>query len=188
MEADYNLLAKFLINKLLIPRGEAAELIPEESFCRYKGHRAAYFALCRHLLWDRLSNMIRPGRLGSKDAAKCYDRLLQSVALIAEQYWGLPLHTISMIISTLQVMNFSLRTGFGYLEISFGGTSYNPFQGICQGNGGGTRLWICIHTYIIKVLRQIRCSITLNGPISVTNKQLTALVFVDDTDIPVEGE
>ena len=41
IEADYNVLAKYLINKLLIPRGESAGLITEESFFSHKDHRAA---------------------------------------------------------------------------------------------------------------------------------------------------
>ena len=47
---------------------------------------------------------------------------------------------------------------------------------------------LCIRTYVIKLIIQRGHSIPLNAPISATKEQLTALVFVDNTDIPVEGE
>ena len=43
-EADYNLLAKYLINILLIPRGESSVPIPEEDFDSRKDHRSAEVA------------------------------------------------------------------------------------------------------------------------------------------------
>ena len=114
--------------------------------------------------------------------------MIHSLASITAQSWGLPLHTISTILSTLQGMTFFLRTGFGDSDISYGGTSNNPFQVIYQGKGCGLGLWLCVSTYIIKLLRKICQSIPLDDTISTTNKKLAALVFVNDTDVPVKGE
>ena len=49
MEAYYNLLDKFLINKLLIPRVEEAGLITGEACDSCKDHRAVEVALCIRL-------------------------------------------------------------------------------------------------------------------------------------------
>ena len=67
------------------------------------------------------------------DTEKLYDRVVHSVAPILAQSWGLPLQTISMLLSTLQVMKFSLRIGFGDSDISYGGTRGNPFQDYTKG-------------------------------------------------------
>ena len=75
------------------------------------------------LFWDRLRQLRRPGGLGSTDEAQFNDRVVHSLELIAAQYWGLPLHKISTIFYTLQVMAFSLMTSFGDLDIIDGGTS-----------------------------------------------------------------
>ena len=38
MEYSYNFMDKFLINKLLIPRGDMVGLVPEEAFGGWKNH------------------------------------------------------------------------------------------------------------------------------------------------------
>ena len=68
MEVGYNLLAKYLINNILIPKGEAAGLIPEEEFCSRKYHIAAEVALCRQLFWDQLRQLRGPGVLEPMDS------------------------------------------------------------------------------------------------------------------------
>ena len=98
--------------------------------------------------------------------------MVHSVALIAAQYWVLPLHTISMLLFTVQVMNCLLSTYFGDSYISYGGTWDNPFQWLCQGSGGGKGLWLRVRTYIIKLIQQRRHSIILNNSIYATNEQL----------------
>ena len=47
IEVDYKFLAKLLIKKILISRGEVAGLILEEAFGSCKDHRAVEVALCR---------------------------------------------------------------------------------------------------------------------------------------------
>ena len=73
-------------------------------------------------------------------AAQWYDRVVYSVAFIEAQYWGSPLHTISMILSTLQVMTFFFGKGFGYSYIIYEGTSNTSHQVLCQVNEIGTVL------------------------------------------------
>ena len=83
-------------------------------------------------------------------------------------------------------MTFFLRTDFVDSDISYGGTKYHTFQGLCQWNGGGIGLRICVSTYIIKLLRQKVRSIPLNASISTTKKTIAYLVCFDDMDISVE--
>ena len=147
-------MAKYLINKLLIPRVESAGLILEEAFGSRKYHRTSEVALCIRIFWYWLRQLNISGGIGSADAVKCCNIVVHSVALVAAQYLFLPLHTISMILSTLQVVNFFLRKVFGDSDISYGGTSENLFKGLGQGNGYGELLWLCFSTSTIKLIQQ----------------------------------
>ena len=80
------------------------------------------------------------------------------------------------------------QDSFFDLDLSYGGTSDNPFQWVFQCNGGWPLLRLCIRTYVIKLILQRGQSIPLIAPISDTKKQLAALVFGDDIKIPVEGK
>ena len=50
MEVDYNFKATFVMNKLLIPRGDISSLILEEAFGSRKDHRSIEVSLCR-MFW-----------------------------------------------------------------------------------------------------------------------------------------
>ena len=53
------------------------------------------------------------------DAAHCYNIVVHSVAYIAYQSWGILIHTITILLSTLQLMIFFLGTGFGGSDVSY---------------------------------------------------------------------
>ena len=127
-EADYIFLARYITSKLLIPRREAEVLIPEEALGICKDHRSEEVALYIQLFWDQLRHLRIPGVIGYMYAAQCYDRVVHSVASISEQYWVIPLHKISISLSTLQVMKFFLRTVFVDLDIFMGVEEIIPFK------------------------------------------------------------
>ena len=70
-------------------------------------------------------------------ASQCYGRVFYYIASLLALSYGLPLPSISMLLSTLQVMSVFLSMGFGELDVSYGGTRDNPFQVILQVNGVG---------------------------------------------------
>ena len=82
IEADYNWLEKLLVNRRLIPYAEELGLIPDEEFGSCTDHRAIEVAVCRHLFWDHLRQLHRPGGLRSFDAAQCYDKIVHLFCLL----------------------------------------------------------------------------------------------------------
>ena len=152
MEADYNFFVGFLINKILISIEEEAGFIPGEDFISHKGHREYDVALYRRLFWDRLINLRNRGGLRSKDADQWYDIVVHLVAFISAQSWGLPLPNIPTLLSTLLVMTFFLIMGFGYSDCIYRGIIDYPFQGLYQVNGVVPDLWLCVSTYVMKLL------------------------------------
>ena len=143
--------------------------------------------MCIWIFWNKIRQMRRPRRLGYMNAEIFYDRVVHTIASISARSWGLPFNVISMLLSTLQVMTFSLRTGFEDLDIIYGVTSDKPYQGLLQGNLGGTRLCLYVSTYLIKTLQQKVRSIPINFLLSAIKKLLASVLFIDDMDIPVEG-
>ena len=155
IEADYNWLAKLLVNRRLIPHAEELGLIPDEEFSSRTDHRAIKVAVCQCFFWDRLRQLRRPGGLGSFDAAQCYDKIVHLFCLLGAQSWGMPLPAIVMLLLTIQLMTFFLRTGYGVSDCSYDGTWSNPFQGVCQGNGGSPSFWLMCCSFLVQYLHQV---------------------------------
>jgi hypothetical protein len=77
------------------------------------------------------------GSDASLDAGNCYDQLAHNMALIVCQQHGMAIKTITCLFLTIQMMKSFLRTAFGDSETFYSSTGPVPFQGICQGIGGG---------------------------------------------------
>eukprot|EP00957_Ditylum_brightwellii_P074934 5694904-Ditylum_brightwellii.AAC.1 len=54
--------------------------------------------------------------------------------------WGMPDMAMLCILSTISMMSFNFCTSFSQSTQSYSGNSLNPFQGLCQGNGGAPGL------------------------------------------------
>ena len=105
------------------PRGEIAGLITEEDLGSRKYHISIEVPLCRRLLKDRIRRLRKPGGLSSTNAAQCYDKVVNLFASLEAYSFGIPLPTLSMLLSTIHTMELLLRTGFGDLEHSYGVTN-----------------------------------------------------------------
>ena len=175
-----------MINKLLIPRGELSGIITDESFVIRNDHRAVDVSLCRIIFCYRLRHLRITGGPSSTDAVKFYDRLVHSVFSIEDQLWGLPLHTISMLLPTLQLMILFIRTWFGDSDISYGGISDNHSQDCAKIPYEGPDYGYILEHISYKKIIQRDHSIPLNTPIFIIKKLFEALVFFNDTDTPVK--
>ena len=68
-----------------------------------------------------------------------------------------------------------------------GGTSENPFQGVCQGNGSIPGLFILVWSFLVQYLIQEVHTVDLVSPISGINISMADLIFVNNTNITTEG-
>ena len=179
-------MSKFLINKLIIPRGEQSGLIPEEAFGICKYHRAVEVILQTSFL----------GQVNTTEHSRWHmfygrSSIIWHIVSLSGFHCGSILgdNTPNNMTAPLYLTSNYIfpRTDVWDLDIIYGYKSYNPSQGLCQGNVVGTVLWICVSTYTIKFLRQRVHSILLFGAISAENKRLDAFLFWYDTDLPVKG-
>ena len=179
-------MAKLLILKILIPRGKMAGLTPEEAFVSTKYNQGIEAALCTRLFWYRLNKIGKPGGLESTDASQCNDRVVQLVIYLYARSWELPLPTIYMLLYTLQYTTSFLRTSYVDSELSYGGSINIPFQGIYQVNRGDIGLSLCISTFVVLFLKERRHTILLRYIILAEENTFLTLIFVQDTDLPLE--
>ena len=95
----------------------------------------------------------------------------------------MPSSAMLCILGTLSAMTFYLRTAHGVSTTSYGGSRTNPFQGLCQGNGGAPGGWLCLCCVLVAYLQQEGHVIELTPPFTSVLLVLAALIFVDDTDL-----
>ena len=84
---------------------------------------------------------------------------------------------------TIANMKFHLRTAFGDSKDCFGGDLMNPFQGVCQGNGGGPAVWLAVSLVLVDMLRAEGHTAMIAQALTGIAFALCGLIFVDDTDL-----
>ena len=188
MEADFNFANKLILGSRMIKNGHAAGLIPTEQYGGLHNKCSAEVGLNRRLFLDLLRLQRRNGALASVDAANCYDRMCHSIVSLCCQYFGVPAPPLICMLLAIQLMKFYLRTSFGDSDDSYGGDRHNPFQGCCQGNGGAPAAWVAVSTLLVLYLKMSGCEARFTTAISAVMFSFAALIFVDDTDLPVVGD
>ena len=70
--------------------------------------------------------------MNSENAHTCYDRMQHTATSLSIQGQGVPQPQAGLLLETLQLLRFFLRTGHGDSRESYGGSSQpTPFQGGC---------------------------------------------------------
>lgn len=186
MEADFNFLNKLIFGSRMVRRALQNGEIPKECYGSVPAHEAIEVGINRRLLLDISRQRRAPLAIASVDAHTCYDRISHTVASICCQRWGVPLEPIVSLFRTIQSMKFFLRTGFGDSDTYYGGKPIRgrtPFQGICQGNGGGPAIWLAGSTVLVMLLRRYGHITELRSCLTQTITTLVGMLFVDDTDL-----
>jgi hypothetical protein len=183
IEADYNWITKEMIGRRLIGNATRFQAIQSENFGGVKGSSSIDLGACRLLFWDTLRQRRCAGGVASVDASNCYDRVVHNVAALAARRWGMPSSVMVCILSTISRMCFFLRTFHGVSSQSYGGNESDPFQGLCQGNGGAPGLWLCVACLLVDYMHDQGHAIEMIAPITLAMIVIVALLFVDDNDL-----
>ncbi len=81
--------------------------------------------------------------------ADCYDRVALSVGSVTLQSLGIPKEAVRVLLLAMQTMRYFLRTGFGELLQSYGGSMEDRMQGYGQGNVAAGPGFLAISAQII---------------------------------------
>jgi hypothetical protein len=141
-------------------------------------------ALCaKHSFYNITRQARVPAAIASVDASNCYDRIAHAIASLVFQAFGVPATAIKMMLSTIENMKFFLRTGFGNSTSYAGGGIGVKTQGLTQGNGASPAGWAVISICIIGAHRKKGRGTKFHCPITHLKHHLSAILYVDDTDL-----
>ena len=80
-------------------------------------------------------------------------------------------------------MKHYVRTAHRDSNIYYTGTNKQPLQGDGQGNGAAGPMWIAISIVLLNIIVKVPINATLISAITLTTLTLSAIMYVDDTDI-----
>ena len=182
LEADFNQQASLHFSKRMIHNGIMKSAIPNSQYAK-KGNRAIEAAIVKVLFYDYLRLTRRNGSFIMMDLKNCFDRMAHPVTSLAVQRLGVSEKITQCMIKTLCKMKHYIRTAYGDSEWAYGGDENKPLQGAIQGNGAASPMFVAISCVILAYLESAIKGIYVMTAISLTIYSLTAIMYVDDTDI-----
>ena len=87
------------------------------------------------------------------DFGDCYDQAAHTIQSVTLRAHVIPKPAVKMMLLSLEVMQFFLRTGFGESTKSFGGSLDNPTLGLGMGNGAGPPAFTVLSTLIVNAYK-----------------------------------
>jgi hypothetical protein len=127
MEDNFNFANKLQFGcRLVKEAAKRGRLHPNADGSR-KHRQAIETSLNTKLVCDIHRQKRLPGASASVDAAHCYDRMVHSFVSLMCQSIGMPQPTIIAMLTTIQEMQFHLRTAYGDSKAHYGGEMAIPF-------------------------------------------------------------
>jgi hypothetical protein len=105
------------------------------------------------------------------------------MALLFFQAFGVSVSAIGLMLSAIENTKFFLRTGFGDSTKFAGGGVCIKTQGLTQGNGASPAGWAVISIVILNAHWRKEHGAKFVCPITKLLSHLSAILYVDDTDI-----
>ena len=103
--------------------------------------------MVKNLVCDNANILHNTLGITSVDFDQCFDRGNIPIASIAAQAHGVSLKSTKLVLSTMQLMQYFIKLGFGIADTpSFGGTPESPLMGLGQGSGAAPMGMRCIVT------------------------------------------
>ena len=182
MEADFNFANKTVFGMRMMDNVRKFQLMPDEIFSE-KNRTAEDGSLAKILCFDISRQTRRPFGIASVDAENCYDRVAHAMASLCFQAFGVRGESAQTMLATIQEMKFFLRTAFGDSSDFAGSTMAMKTQGLCQGNGAAPAGWAVLSIIILNSHKREGHGAKFACPISEESGRLSAILFVDDTDL-----
>jgi hypothetical protein len=182
MEGDFNATNKIVYGVRMLQNARKHNQMPEEIFSK-KRRMADDGTLCKTLFYDIARQTCVGAAIASVDASNCYDRIAHAMASLIFQAFGAPITAVGSMLGAIENMKFFLRTGFGDSTSFLGGGISIKTQVLCQGNGAAPAGWAVISICIIRAHRKKGHRAKFLCPITQLQQHLSAILYVDDTDL-----
>jgi hypothetical protein len=105
------------------------------------------------------------------------------MASLIFQAFGVPLSAVKTMLGAIENMKFFLQMGFGDSKSFAGGGTSIKTQGLTQGNGASPAGWAVISICILGAHGKKGHGTKFYCPISKLKQHLSAILYMDDTDI-----
>ena len=187
LEADFNQQASLHFSKRMMHQNILNMAIPPSQYAK-KGNRAVEAAIVKVLFYDYLRLTKRNGAFITMDLRNCFDRMAHPVTSLSVQRLGVSANVTKCMIKTICRMKHYIRTAYGDSDWSYIGTDEKPLQGSIQGNGAASPMFVAISCVILAFLESTTKGISVLSAISLTLFTLSAIMYVDDTDILIAAD
>jgi hypothetical protein len=117
------------------------------------------------------------------DADNCYDQISHAIATLVFHLFGMSKEATGSMLKTIQEMKFFLCMAYGDLKECAGSLVDVKTQGLCQGNGAALAGWAVVSIIILRAHKWKGHGIKLLCPISLINRNLVAVLYMNDTDV-----
>jgi len=124
-----------------------------------------------------------PGIGFASDLMNFYDRTVHTAGALSMYALGVPANAVKCLSTTVQTMRNYIRTGYGDSTHYYGFDINEPLQGGGQGNPAASPMRTALTITIFKILSMHEPGITIIASISLAITILSAIMYVDDTDI-----
>jgi hypothetical protein len=156
--------------------------MPEEIFSK-KNRMANNGMLCKMLFYNITMQARVLAAIASVDASNCYNRIAHAMASMIFQAFSVPTTAIESMLGAIENIKFVFRTGYEDSKTFAGGGISIKMQGLCQGNGASPARWAVISICILRAHGNKGHSAKFLCPITKLQHHLTAILYVDDTDL-----
>ena len=180
-EADFNWWNKLIFARRMMALASEKGSILDELFAR-KGVQCADANLCKTFFAGVSKIMHHPASITSADFSDCYDRTAHPPLSLALQAFRTPKAAVKVMLKSLQIMQFCLRTGFGESTQTYGGSEDNPLAGAGQGNGGAPPSFTALSTLVVNAYKRLGHGATLTSSLMARIYLLASVLYVDDGD------
>ncbi len=139
--------------------------------------------LAKTLFYNIVCQLRVPAAIALVDASNCYDRIAHAMALLIFHSFGVEDTAVTAMLETIQEMKFFLRMAFGDSKEFAGLTIEVKLQRIGQENGASLARWCIISIMILWAHGAKGHGAHFIAPMSHVHSSLSAILYVNDTDL-----
>ena len=152
LEADFNWWNKLIFAKRMMQQAIRDGKIPQECFAKKHSH-CNNAVLTKQFFCNSSRCLHHPAGLVECDFGDCYDRAAHPPTSIALQSWGIPKPAVRVLLTSMQTMQYVLKTGLGESTDSYRGTVSHPNSGLAQGSGASPPSFMALSSLIVNAYR-----------------------------------
>ncbi len=182
LEADFNWWNKLIFAKTMMQQAINEGSIPQLCFAKKNSH-CNYAVLRKQFFCNSSRTWHHPVGLGECDFSDCYDQAAHPPTSIALPRWQIPVMVIRVLLTSMQVMQYFLKTGFGKSSKSYGGTSDSPNSGLGQRSGASPPGFLVLSLLIVNAYRFQGHNAKITLAFVEQLFSLAAVMYIDDTEI-----